>query len=143
MLCGLRNDVIDLVRGNARQSAANKGRFGLRAKHSNDFRAIDPEERKDAAIGDRCVSEAYRRLGCEYGFIDRAGTRERRYGNKIEGLACLAVRHPFPQHLDTSGFEQTLQLCSHQRTRLHIEITRRFRVQGKRARLRLSAKRQK
>jgi len=50
MLCSLRNDVIDLVRSNARQSAANKGRFGLRAKHSNDFRAIDPEERKDVAI---------------------------------------------------------------------------------------------
>jgi len=50
MLCGLRNDVIHLVRSNARQCTAKKGRFGLRAQHSNDFRAIDPEERKDAAV---------------------------------------------------------------------------------------------
>jgi hypothetical protein len=141
MLGGLRNDVIDLVRRNARQCAANKGRFGLRAKHSNDFRAIDPEEREDAAIRDGCIGEAYRRLSCEYGFIDGAGTGERRDGNKIEGLACLPVRQPFPDHLDTSGFKQTLQLCSHQPSRLRLEITRRFRVQSKPPRLRLSAKR--
>src|SRR5262245_57552075 len=101
MLCGLRNDVINLVRSNARQCAADKGWFGLRAKHSHDLRPIDPEERKDAAIRDGRIGQAYRRLSCEYGFIDGAGTGEPRYGNKIEDLACLPVRQPFPHHLYT------------------------------------------
>ena len=104
MIRGMSDDVINLMRDHAGQSAADHGGLGLRSEQLRDSRAIHAEERKNAAV--------------RYGRIRKAGIHadereprrrthsiKRSDNDQFEGLAVFAFQRVFPDNIEGRGRE--------------------------------------